>query len=50
MWDGLLHGHCNSTNGWDNTWMLFYGWLIVVWSCVAWWGAWDGGAVYGLTE
>ena len=27
------------------------GWLHgILWSCMAWLGAWDGGALYGLTE
>ena len=29
VWDGLLHGLCDGTYGWDGTWMLPYGWHIV---------------------
>ena len=50
VWPGLLHGL--RIYDWDGTWMLLYGWHIVVslLACVARLCPWDGGALYGLTE
>ena len=47
VWDGMLHGLCDGTYGWDGTSGCC---STVVWSCEVWLGAWDGGALYGLTE
>ena len=47
MWDGMLHGLCDGTYGWDGTSGCC---STVVWSCEVWLGAWDGGSLYGLTE
>lgn len=47
MWDGLLHGLCD---GVPLAGMEPGCCSIVVWSCEAWLGAWDGGSLYGLTE